>query len=211
MSDNADQSWAEGMAAVGAVFHASEHPVHAYLQTIAGFMKGKGNDRKYACVPDFLEREGRDYEASPQMPPGEKRCRKSQCYMNAYRLAEAHPELDYVEGVAISGNLIPMDHAWCADREGRVVDPTWPDGHHYVGVPLRMGFVRRTVFAKKTYGVVDNWQQHWPLLRGLPKSEWHEDRYQFYCIHAASMQEAGGAEPVRAALGQGLAMEGEGT
>jgi len=88
------------------------------------------------------------------------------CYANAYRLAEQHPaELTYAEGYAL-GCVIPTPHAWCVDRTGLVVDPTWQSGNGYIGVPLNNKYVNRTIMARGQYGVIDNWEEHYPLLTG---------------------------------------------
>ncbi len=54
-------------------------------------------------------------------------------------------ELFYCEGFAIEagGLWLPIQHAWLADAEGRVVDPTWEDAERYVyfGVAFKTSFV----------------------------------------------------------------------
>lgn len=57
-------------------------------------------------------------------------------YANADRRADSCSEV-YVEGLATPAflEILPLEHAWCA--AGNVaVDPTWPDGVSYFGVPL---------------------------------------------------------------------------
>ncbi len=62
-----------------------------------------------------------------------RRGTKRRCYMNAFRLASARPELAYVEGyVTVYG--VPIEHAWCEHREtGEVIDPTLRAPHKMVG------------------------------------------------------------------------------
>lgn len=62
-----------------------------------------------------------------------------QCYENAYYLAQTRG-LYYVEGVAISRPELPLplDHAWCVDHDGRVLDPTWEHGSQYYGMAFDM-------------------------------------------------------------------------
>lgn len=50
------------------------------------------------------------------------------CFKNAQQLAQRR-RLRYVEGMAVArllrGSLFPMEHGWCLDADGRVIDPTW--------------------------------------------------------------------------------------
>jgi hypothetical protein len=73
---------------------------------------------------------GEDFEPRlrpDDIPVGEKKY----CYRNAYRLACERPNLRYIEGFGVSRDFegMPNRHAWCADSEGRVFDPTptWAD------------------------------------------------------------------------------------
>jgi hypothetical protein len=71
-------------------------------------------------------------EIAPTQP---ERGPKKQCFANAAQLARSTSGLHYVEGYAVAGRLmLPLAHAWCVDDEGRVYDPTWPDGRDYYGV-----------------------------------------------------------------------------
>ena len=45
------------------------------------------------------------------------------CCWTAYHLAARRKNLRYSEGFAVA--LTPVEHAWCIDQEGRVIDPTW--------------------------------------------------------------------------------------
>jgi hypothetical protein len=58
------------------------------------------------------------------------------CALNALDYATAH-ELTYVQGLAVAhrGGQ-PTLHAWCADTQGRVSDPTWGQGSAYLGIPV---------------------------------------------------------------------------
>ena len=72
------------------------------------------------------------------MPPGE-------CFANAQRLvrraAHSRRPLAYCEGFVpfAPGEPRPCHHAWCADAQGTVVDPTWPYWRQrtYTGVAFR--------------------------------------------------------------------------
>ena len=100
--------------------------------------------------------------------PGGK-CRHGkiqQCYMNTFHLAEGSKFI-YCEGMAMG--IIPTMHGWCVDADGLVYDPTWKDDClAYFGVRLRLDYVMKTIFKKQTYGVLDNWESNWPILRDDP-------------------------------------------
>ena len=107
---------------------------------------------------NFLLAHGRDYAIGPHsyaLPRGEQ----GQCFMNATHLALDLPHLTYVEGkVACHG--IGIDHAWCVDEEGIVVDPTIRDGHDghisdYFGVPFKTPYLRKAIIWNGYYGLLD--------------------------------------------------------
>jgi GNAT superfamily N-acetyltransferase/2'-5' RNA ligase len=82
------------------------------------------------------------------------------CFKNAMELAMAVDDLTYVEGFGMSdvggGTLFPTHHAWCVDAEGNVLDPTWPDGVAFYGVPLHTEDVVEAVMDQGYYGVLGN-------------------------------------------------------
>jgi hypothetical protein len=84
------------------------------------------------------------------------------CYREAYRLAESDPIFIYCEGYAASEQLsIPLEHAWCVNRETKeVYDPVWNSkkvrGVAYCGLPLNLDFVNKVVLEVKMYGVLDS-------------------------------------------------------
>ncbi|MFI8091527.1 hypothetical protein ACIF9R_24940 [Streptomyces sp. NPDC086080] len=62
-----------------------------------------------------------------------------QCFVNAAETEREHPDLAYIEGLALGdGSPLPTLHAWCADRDGQVIDPTWSKlgGSAYLGIAL---------------------------------------------------------------------------
>lgn len=79
---------------------------------------------------------------------------RKQCYKNAANLAISDKSLTYVEGWAFSG-LIPVEHAWCVDARGNVVDTTWgyePDTQ-YLGVPVHTRYLIDYLLEKGVYGI----------------------------------------------------------
>lgn len=132
--------------------------------------KSRNNNWKYSSIEDFILKNGRKYE---YVMPGVKRGKMGECFKNAWHLMGGKG-LTYVEGYAISGNLpIPILHAWCVDKNGIVYDPTWQDGKSYFGVPFSTKFVYSTAMKRKRFGIVDDMEQSWPLIRGeVGDKEW---------------------------------------
>lgn len=105
-------------------------------------------DESHSPHHRLLIRYGTLFEPAPlpsDVPAGKQRC----CAWNSYELATAEPEsYTYFEGVATnrSGPSWPLSHAWCVDRQGHVVDRTWPSrttgALAYRGVPLPLGVIR---------------------------------------------------------------------
>jgi hypothetical protein len=81
----------------------------------------------------------------------------------------ANPELIYVEGYALG--VIPVEHAWCSDANGNVIDNTWikRPGADYFGVPIKTQYATRAVIMSGHYGVIDDWEHQWPILRAKPE------------------------------------------
>lgn len=86
-----------------------------------------------------------------------------ECFRQATNLYLSNKnEYSYCEGYAISEKLpIPLMHAWCVDKKGNVVDPTWhentatiPTG--YFGIVLNGDFVLETLGITRHYGILDH-------------------------------------------------------
>lgn len=103
----------------------------------------------------FIRKMGRAW-APQACPPGITPGTKKQCYANAGILAMENPELTYVEGYACPPGLIPVNHAWCVDRQWRVVDNTFDDaaGAQYFGVPCSRGFLLSRISETGVWGLM---------------------------------------------------------
>ena len=103
----------------------------------------------------FMLEYGRDYEFKSDSYIGHGV--PHQCFKNAALLALNSRMLSYVEGkVSIHG--VPLDHAWCANGDGVVIDPTIRAGDGvtgYFGVPFRTAYVRAAMLSNGRYGLLD--------------------------------------------------------
>lgn len=127
----------------------------------------------FASIEAFLLMHGRSWTV-PQagLPRDIRRGDANQCFMNAAHLALEDDRFTYCEGVA--AGIIPMAHAWCADKNGLVIDNTWEHGKAYWGVAVKQSYLRRTLLKRKVYGLIYNWEQHWPMLTDDPKRWSHK-------------------------------------
>ena len=129
-------------------------------------------DWDYTCIEDFVLRNGRSFKVAP-LPEDVARSKLRECFLNASVLALAFPDdYIYVEGYAMPSNIpFPVHHAWVVDKHtGAVVDNTWnPVGTAYYGVEFSTEFLRKRLVVQKTYGLIDDWPNKWPLLRGIFK------------------------------------------
>lgn len=120
----------------------------------------------YSCLEDFVLKEGKEFKYSPR-PDSIPKKKDNYCFQNSFEVARKH-NLSYVEGFANAG--IVMLHAWCVDKSGVVVDPTWNKGSDYFGVVIPAYLMYALVLNRGKYGILDDWENRWPVLRfGLPE------------------------------------------
>lgn len=104
---------------------------------------------------DFMLAHGIGYQPGPDTFALPRQDRHN-CFGNALHMAIDNPGWTYVEGkVFVHG--VPLDHAWCLDSDGNVVDVT-SEGKGiigYYGVPLKTEYVKRAVRMNGLYGVLD--------------------------------------------------------
>lgn len=135
--------------------------------------EGKGYRRPrglfYDGTEDFILKHGRHWTPAPfpsRYPWGVD----GEAFRNAAKLAFSFHELVYCEGYAVQPEkLIPEQHAWCADAQGRVVDNTWfTYGEEYFGVPLRTRLVTDQMYRQARYGIIQAMERGFPLLKIPP-------------------------------------------
>lgn len=99
---------------------------------------------------------GREYDTDARTFEG-RRMQAKMCYRNAGTLALDDPSLTYVEGfTTVSG--IPIEHAWCINQAGTVIEPTLSHrsgSGGYFGIPLRTSFLRSELLRREVWGVLD--------------------------------------------------------
>jgi len=140
----------------------AERELLSYLQQIARLRATMPGVRAltYKGIEDFLLRHGSFYTPTA-LPQEVTRGIMKACYHNAFRLAARRKSLRFVEGVAVG--IIPVDHAWCVNARGEVIDPTWEDAtsgerakRAYFGVEINLTAVRRAIRDHESYSVLQS-------------------------------------------------------
>jgi hypothetical protein len=120
----------------------------------------------------FMLKHGVEYRFGPGSFTG-PRAEQGACFKNATLLMLRERHLTYAEGV-VGVYGIPIDHAWCVDPDGLVIDPTLDAAISgggmeritgYFGVPFRREYVERAIIANGFYGLLDGWHAR----KTLPK------------------------------------------
>ena len=114
------------------------------------------NDKFPQSIEAIVYTHGHEYTPQPLDKKKYKRGKVSYCYYNAYKLSLC-TDLIYVEGFAFPDVMdIPMMHAWCADKDGNVIDNTWPiHGLEYFGITFDHEFIHHIQIETELYGVLD--------------------------------------------------------
>lgn len=122
---------------------------------------------KYCCFEEFVLANGKRFKLNSSLVV--KRGKQGECFKNAFHLAESG-DLIYVEGYATIKQIgFPFSHAWCVNDKNEVVDPTWGDGKEYYGVIFDLDYVRKIILKRGKFGVIDNIEMGFPLLRDKSK------------------------------------------
>lgn len=152
--------------------------VEEYLrESIKAFRRSGG---QAPLMYEFVLKHGRTWKPVPKLQREFRVYRGpiKECFRNAALAALADRCLTYVEGYAAS--IIPIAHAWCVTARGEVVELTWSKAaDSYYGVPFRKEFLKRELIRNGSYGLIDQWTNNWPLLRGkYPREEWLQTKGQ---------------------------------
>jgi hypothetical protein len=143
-----------------------------YLEQVENLRQSHGKHPDYVTPYQYILNHGREY--GPRVfPKGIKKGTPRLCYMNAFDLASRNHKFKYVEGVAT--NVIPVDHAWCVNEAGEVVDPTWDKtmlsgkerNADYFGVEIPIPKLYEIMMLTRTYGVFAAWEKWDKVLKIL--------------------------------------------
>lgn len=145
-----------------------------YLEKVAQLRQSMAQPRdgwRYTSVEQYVIENGRWWQNAP-LPSTVQRGRKKECFFNAGNLAlnsgRLHPKLyRYIEGFAWMPESIPVMHAWCVDRKGKVIDPTW-DYHPntvYFGVCFDADYLLDVISCTGNWGILGPDNPYIPLLR----------------------------------------------
>ena len=144
-----------------------------YLNVCISFAKQhniKKPENGYYSIYDFILEHGKEYDYMPK-PDSVKAGRAKCCFMNAYMLVSQNKEYRYVEGYGVIKSIgFPIWHAWVIDDFDQVIDNTWTDfGSYYYGTVLDFDYVEYIIDIGGIYGIIDNPDLQFPLLRGKHK------------------------------------------
>ena len=111
---------------------------------------------KYSSSEDLVLKQGKFFTPEKR-PENIELGSKKECFANASRLALERSDLTYVEGYAMINDRLPLPiaHAWCVDKKGRVIDNTWEKpGVSYFGVPFKTSYLAKKLSETGVYGIL---------------------------------------------------------
>jgi hypothetical protein len=160
-----------------------EKNLYSHIKQVSDFYQkntgGAEGKRVYDNTYDLVAKEGKFFKPAASLPEGVKRGKMKECYRNAAMLAMENDDYTYCEGIAYSKaiNGFPFNHAFCIDKEGNVVDPTWKDGTAYYGIPFNTDFLRKTVVLTGVWGLIPDYpsKKYNPFETGFPKGAISDD------------------------------------
>ena len=137
----------------GGSAHANDSTNPGSKKALVDFVNAVANMQENS-IYGVVKRHGKFYNPQP-LPKGYKKEHAKECYSNAWHLSESSG-LQYVEGLAMPDFMdIPIEHAWCVDKQSNVYDNTWPKpGRAYYGVPFDKTFVSTVLAETGTFGVI---------------------------------------------------------
>ncbi len=149
------------------------NPVKQYMEKLVSFREGCLKLKilegwKYSCIEDFVLKNGREF--TERIPFWDELMPKKECFKNAADITIENRDIIYVEGFAQPKGLITTNHAWCCTKKGKIIDPTWDKGEFYYGVPFSTDYLIESLLKREKYGILDNWEMDYPLLKeGIKK------------------------------------------
>lgn len=111
---------------------------------------------KYSSSEDLVLKQGKFFTPEKR-PENIELGSKKECFANASKLALKRSDLTYVEGYAMINDRLPLPiaHAWCVDKKGRVIDNTWEKpGVSYFGVPFKTSYLAKKLSETGVYGIL---------------------------------------------------------
>ena len=136
----------------------SDRMLHDTVKQMADIFStmNKREGYKYSSSEDLVLKQGKFFTPEKR-PENIELGPKKECFANASKLALERSDLTYVEGYAMVNDRLPLPiaHAWCVDKKGRVVDNTWENpGVAYFGVPFKTSYLAKKLSETGVYGIL---------------------------------------------------------
>ena len=136
----------------------SDKMLHDTVKQMADIFStmNKREGYKYSSSEDLVLKQGKFFTPEKR-PENIELGPKKECFANASKLALERSDLTYVEGYAMVNDRLPLPiaHAWCVDKKGRVVDNTWENpGVAYFGVPFKTSYLAKKLSETGVYGIL---------------------------------------------------------